>query len=58
MSKYTERIAEEYANGNINSYMAERLAKASEFGMTPELMEQAVDDAKAASKKDIDSDEK
>ena len=58
MAKYTDRIVEEYTAGNINSYMAERLAKASEFGMTPELVEQAVEDTMSASKHDIDSDDK
>lgn len=57
MTDYAKRIADEYASGNINSYMAERLAKASEFGMTDYLLDCALDDAKGASELDIESDD-
>ena len=58
MTDYAKRIADEYTAGNINSYMAERLAKASEFGMTDYLLDHAIDDAKEASNCGADSDEK
>jgi len=57
MTNYAKLIADEYTSGNINSYMAERLSKASEFGMTDYLLDFAMDDAKKASKSDVESDE-
>lgn len=55
MSK--ERVLSAYKDGQINSYMAERLLKAMEYGMTDDLVEEAVDDAQYASDLGVTSDD-
>lgn len=57
MTNYSQLIADAHANGELNSYMANKLSKASEFGMTDEVFEQALDDAKSASKTGVECDE-
>lgn len=56
MNDYSEKIMSAYKAGEINSYMAERLMKATEFGMTDQLLDDAMDDAKKSSDFGVESD--
>lgn len=55
MDKLLDKIKSAYTAGEINSYMAERLAKAAEFGMTDQLLDDALVDAKSASKAGVEN---
>jgi len=46
-----------YADGKINSYMAERLMSALDYGVTADLIQDAVDDAQYASDVGVSSDD-
>lgn len=56
MSKYADKIIDAYRNGRINSYMAERLMKATEFGVGDKLAEDMIQDAQDASDHGVASD--
>lgn len=51
-----QKIVEAYENGMINSYMLEKLTKASSFGVNSSLMNDIVDDAINASALGVSSD--
>lgn len=56
MTNFVQLISDACESGELNPYMAEKLSKASEFGMTNDVFEQALDDAKACSRAGIDND--
>ena len=57
MTDYTQYIMDARDSGEINQYMSDRLLRASEFGMTDYLLDCAIDDAKDATKHEIESDD-
>ena len=56
MNPRSIKIMNAYMLGGINSYMAKRLMKANEFGMTDQLLDDALSDASSVSKLKIESD--
>jgi hypothetical protein len=57
MTNYTQYIMDACSSGEINQYMSDRLLRASEFGMTDDLLQYAIDDAKDATKHEVESDD-
>lgn len=53
---FLAKIEDAKVSGKINDYMAEKLKKASEFGMTEQLLNDALEDAMDASSMGIDND--
>lgn len=56
MSDFVKKIQDTHRAGKINSYMANKLLKASKFGMTDQLLENAIIDAEQASSLNISDD--
>jgi hypothetical protein len=57
MNDYTKKIMDACNSGEINPYMGKKLLQSAEFGMTDYLLDCAIDDAKDASKSEVNSDE-
>ena len=57
MVNYTQYVKDAHSSGEINEYMAKKLLKAIESGMTDDLFLHALEDAKHATKHDVGSDD-
>lgn len=57
MTNYTQYVKDAHNSGEINEYMAQKLLKAIESGITNDIFEHAIEDAKHATKHNIESDD-
>lgn len=57
MTNYTQYVNDALESGKINKYMADKLSKAIDFGMTDYLLDCAIENAKHATKHGVESDE-
>jgi len=57
MNNYKKKILDSHSAGELNEYTAKKLMNACSSGMTDDLVEQALDDAKHSTKHGIENDE-
>lgn len=54
---YKQMVLDAHSRGDLSDYTAKKLLDACSYGMTDDLMEQALDDAKTTTKRGLDNDE-